>query len=137
MDIKSEMEFYGGQLKIDDSNINKELSEYSSYYFRVLQIENSAEEQFDKTEALTDMQIRKDAVEASEKVTEKVVESRVKMNPAFQEADSLRNGARALKEAYKAKGNMLIQMATNMREEMKNLNHGLSAEKGADYAQYI
>lgn len=137
MDIKSEMEFYGGQLKIDDSNINKELSEYASYYFRVLQIENSAEENYDKTEALIDTMIRKAAIDAVEKVTEKVVDSRVKMDMVFQEADSMRNRARALKEAYKAKGNMLIQMATNMREEMKNLNHGLSAEKGADYAQYV
>lgn len=137
MDIKKEMDFYGGKLKIDDSNINKELGEYASYYFRVLQIENFAEENYDKTEALTDTTIRKAAAEAGEKVTEKVVDSRVKMDQVFQEADSMRNQARALKEAYKSKGSMLIQMATNMREEMKNLNHGLSAETSADYAQYV
>ena len=136
MGLSKEFEFYRGKLVIDDTNINKELGEYSSYYFSVLQIANSCEENYDKTEALTDATVREAAKTAEEKITEKVVESRVKQDPAFQKADQERNTARALKDAYKAKGNMLIQMATNMREEMKNLNHGVNADT-TSYAQYL
>lgn len=136
MDLDKEFSFYSNLLKIDESNINKELGGYSSWYFSVLQIANLCEENYDKTEALTDAAVREAAKEAEEKITEKVVESRVKQNPAFQKADKERNTARALKEAYKSKGSMLIQMATNMREEMKNLNHGVNADT-AGYAQYL
>lgn len=136
MDLSKEFEFYRGRLAIDDTNINKELGEYASYYFSVLQIANQCEEDYDKTEALTDAAVREAAKVAEEKITEKVVESRVKQDPAFQKADSNRNAARALRDAYKSKGNMLIQMATNMREEMKNLNHGVNADT-TGYAQYL
>lgn len=136
MDLSKEFEFYRGRLAIDDTNINKELGEYASYYFSVLQIANQCEEDYDKTEALTDASVREAAKVAEEKITEKVVESRVKQDPAFQKADSNRNAARALRDAYKSKGNMLIQMATNMREEMKNLNHGVNADT-TGYAQYL
>ena len=101
-----------------------------------IQIANFCEENFDKTEASTDMKIRAQATEAGEKVTEKVVEARVKLDSDYQNAFAARNSARALKEGFKMKGNMLIQLATNIREELKNLGHSVSADT-AGYNEYF
>lgn len=136
MTLMEEIKVYEGQLQIDETNLNKELAQYSANYCRVLQITNFCEELFDKTEASTDMTVRSQAAEASEKVTEKVVEARVKLNPEYQAAYSARNAARALKEAYKMKGNMLIQLATNIREELKNLGHTVNTDASA-YGEYF
>ena len=135
-DVLKELEFHRSQLQIDDTNLNKELAQYAAYYCRVLQIANFCEENFDKVEALTDSDVRRAALASEEKVTEKIVEARVKSNPDYQTAYSARNAARALKEAYKAKGNMLIQLSTNIREEMKNLSHSVNADVQS-YAQYL
>ena len=129
MNIGQEITFYQERLAIDDSNINQELAQYSAMYYSVLQLANLCEEAFDKTEAYVDTSVRDEARVAEEKVTEKVVESRVKSSLIFQSTLSQRNATRALKEAYKSKGNMLIQIATNMREEMKNLNHSFPVER--------
>ena len=136
MDILKEMRVFEAQLPIDETNLNKELAQYSANYCRVLQIANFCEENFDKTEASTDMTIRAQATEAGEKVTEKVVEARVKLDPTYQEAFAARNAARALKEGFKMKGNMLIQLATNIREELKNLGHSVNADTSA-YNEYF
>lgn len=131
---KIDVDFLRGKLDIDDTNINLELSTYPSYYYSVLQAANFYESDFDRIEALTDLMVRDEARDAGEKVTEKIVESRVKSNPDYQQAYALRNEARALREAFKAKGNMLIQLATNMREELKSLNHSINAENAGVYA---
>lgn len=137
MNVIQEVDYYKTLLAIQESDINEELSKFSSFYFSVLQVSNFAEENYDKTEALIDSQIRDKAKEDGEKITEATVLARVKMNPIYQQAFTERNASRALKEAYKSKGNMLIQLATNMREELKNLNHGVKMDNTSEYNQYL
>ena len=87
MSLSKEFEFYRGESWWLMTQTSTRSLASIRLITSVLQIANS-EENYDKTEALTDATVREAAKAAEEKITEKVVESRVKQDPCISEGRS-------------------------------------------------
>jgi len=119
-------------LKIDDANLDKELSEQASKYLFVAEKAVNAEFAYESFKAQTqqlaaelDSKIRAEAAAAGSKVTEAGITKEIERHPDYVKAQQALNTKRAQKELMRAlreswymRKDLLIQMAIKQRSEI-------------------
>lgn len=99
---------------------------YSTIAHRAAERLEKAKAKLDLVEALVDNELRMEAVNSGEKITEALVAKRIKLDGRYQAAQTKVIEARTLAgvtkdamEALRHKRDMLIQVGADIREEMK------------------
>ena len=112
-------------LQIDEHALETELRENPDLFYQVasglalsISKRDEAKQQLDDTEAVVDIELRRDAAKSEDRVTEKELESNRKTDKRVREASKHFNDARAdtgrwtaLKEAYEQRSYALSKLA--------------------------
>ena len=136
------MKRYREDLEIDVANLDKELAQHASKYLFVAEKSVQAEIQYDiaklacaEKRAKLDQEIRD---KASGKITEKMIESEIDRNADFIDAKKVvlarkaeSDLARALKESWFQRKDMLVQLAIKSRNELENAMYDTVKKKSA------
>lgn len=139
-----ELELYRSQLKIDEDDLNQALMDQSELYHHVsdelvteIAERDSLKLLIEQTEARLDKEIRKEAVDNEEKVTESQVKQRIadhkdvrELNSDMVDQQEKVNRWSALKDAYSMRSQMLRKMVDILLSERYQAREG-SVERGA------
>ena len=131
------------ELKINENNLDAELSEQASKFLHIAEKAVQAEKEYqdwklqvETLEVNLDKQIREQFEAEGKKITEKQVEMEVKSNRVYQEArkklielSAKRDLLKNLRDAWYMRKDLLIQMAINKRAELTNLINGVTVEE--------
>jgi 1,2-phenylacetyl-CoA epoxidase PaaB subunit len=129
-------------LKIDSDDLDRELSEQAANFLYVAELAVNADQayenaraDFDRLEATVSRDIRTDAADRKEKLTEKAIAERMALDPkttkgkeALISAKGKRDLLKALREAWAMRKDTLLRIAMVKRSEIEA--HGATSVQG-------